>query len=176
MISIEKPAIKDVRNIQKVFYETWLATHPNENAGVTTEDIEEKFKNRFSKQAIQKRMDDIFDESENKLFLVAKDGALVVGVCKIVKKEYYDQLQAIYVLPKYQRRGIGKMFWNRVAEVIGNKKDIIVRVATYNTKAINFYKKLGFADTGKRFSEENLRMPISRSYIPEMELIIKAVK
>lgn len=176
MISIEKPTIKDVKNIQKIFYETWLATYPNEEAGITIEDIKEKFKNRFSKQAIKKRMDDILDKSGNTLFLVAKDGVSVVGVCKIVKKENNNQLQAIYVLPRYQKKGIGKMFWNNAVKFFGNKNDIIVRVATYNIQAINFYKKLGFVDTGKRFSEEKLKMPISGSYIPEMELIIKAIK
>jgi len=66
------------------------------------------------------------------------------------------------------------MMWERVKEFFGNEKDAIVEVATYNDQAINFYKKLGFVDTGKRFSQENHKMPISGAYIPEMRMIIKA--
>jgi ribosomal protein S18 acetylase RimI-like enzyme len=176
MITIEKPSVEDAKDIQQVFYETWLATYPNKEAGITEEDVEEKFNDRFSKQSIQERIKDISDKSGNKLFLVAKDGKSIVGVCRIVKNKTFNQLVAIYVLPRHQGKGIGMMFWNNAIKFFGNKKDIIVQVATYNIQAINFYKKIGFVDTGKRFSEEKLRMPISRSYIPEMEMVIKAVK
>lgn len=64
--------------------------------------------------------------------------------------------------------------WNSITT--GGEKDIIVQVATYNAQAIDFYKKLGFIDYGKRFTEEKHRMPISGRLILEMELIIKAAK
>jgi len=175
MITIKKPNIKDVKNIQEVLYKTWIATYPNSKVGITTEDIEEIFKDRFSEQNIQKRTNNILDNSENKLFLVAKNRAFVVGICRAIKKENNNQLQAIYVLPDHQRRGIGKMFWSKVVEFFGNEKNIIVQVASYNTQAIGFYKKLGFIDTGKRFANKH-QMPLSGKFIPEMELIIKAVK
>ena len=63
--------------------------------------------------------------------------------------------------------------WQQVlAEVEDNKNKIIVQVATYNTKAIEFYKKLGFKETGKNFSDERFRMK-SGSIIPETELVIE---
>ena len=174
IIKIQKPTIKDVRKIQKVFYETWLSTYPNKKAGITKEDIEEKFKNRLYRKVIQKRSEDISNISKNRLFLIAKISTLIVGVCKITKEKKYNQLEAIYVLPDYQGKGIGSLFWEKIMVFFGTKKDIIVRVAVYNKKAIEFYKKLGFTDTGKRFYEERYRMPISGKCIPEMEMIIKA--
>ena len=45
-------------------------------------------------------------------------------------------------------------------------------MATYNQKAIDFYKKLGFEETGKNFSQERFRMK-SGSIIPETELCIE---
>ena len=113
MIKIEKPTNEDIEKIQQVFYETWLATYPNADVGITPEDIEEKFKNRLSKQNIQKRINEISDESGSKLFLVAKEDGVVVGVCKVIKKEAFNELEAIYVLPNHQRKGIGKMLWNK---------------------------------------------------------------
>ena len=176
MISIQRPKKDDVREIQDVFYKTWLATYPNEEAGVTVADIEEKFKDRFSPENIEKRIKNITDVSANKLFLIAKDENDIVGVCLLRKEESYDELGAIYVLPDCQRKGIGKMFWKRAAEFFGGEKDIIVHVAVYNEKAINFYKKIGFVETGKQFKNEKHKMPISGSYIVDTEMVIKAEK
>ena len=173
MITIKKPTKEDVKGIQQVFYETWLETYPNKEAGVTIEDIEEKFKDRFSEKFIQKRTEAISNISKNQLFLIAKDENAVIGLCKAEKRESVNDLSAIYILPNYQGKGVGMMFWKKVKKFFGNKKDIIVHVATYNSQAINFYKKLGFIDTDKRFTDEKHRMPISGVFIPETELIIK---
>jgi GNAT superfamily N-acetyltransferase len=174
MITIQKPTKEDIEGIQEVFYKTWLITYPSKDVGITAGDIEEKFKGRKTSEAIQKITKLIFEATENQLFLVAKEEDSVVGVCRIEKKEMYNELMAIYVLPGYQRKGIGIMFWKKVKEFFGDEKDIVVRVATYNIQAINFYQKLGFIDTGKRFVQENFKMPISGSYIPEIELIKKS--
>lgn len=68
------------------------------------------------------------------------------------------------------------MFWKEILKFFAStdsKKDVIVHLAVYNLKAIEFYKKLGFVDTGKRFSEEAYKMPISGVIVPEMEMILK---
>jgi ribosomal protein S18 acetylase RimI-like enzyme len=174
MIKIQRPTVNDVKDIQEVFYKAWLATYPNKEAGITVEDIEERFKDRLSEQTLKKRIEDISDASENKLFLVAKEDGVVAGVCKVKKEDVYNELDAIYVSPDQQRKGIGKMLWDKAREFLGEEKDIIVHVASYNEKAINFYKKMGFADTGKRFVNEKFKMPISGACIPEIEMIIKS--
>ena len=176
MIVIQTPKKEDISGIQDVFYKTWLATYPNEEIGITKEDIIERFKNSFSEEGLKRRTNYFLNIPENELFLIAKEGPNVVGVCKFVKREKFNQLQAIYVLPKYQGKGIGFMFWEKAQEFIGDSKDIIVQVAAYNKQAISFYKKLGFIDTGKRFTDEKLKMPISGVVMPEMEMIIKNVK
>ncbi|MCC6520703.1 GNAT family N-acetyltransferase [Candidatus Nomurabacteria bacterium] len=171
-ILITKPNIpEDVIQIQEVFYRTWLETYPNEEAGITKEDIEEYYKDRLNPKTIQKRIDALSQLPPNQLFIVAKDGDKVVGVCRIVNRETCNQLQAIYVLSEYQRHGVGNMFWDKGQEFFDKSKDTIVQVATYNKKAISFYEKLGFVDTGKRFTEERHKMPISGALIPEMEMI-----
>jgi ribosomal protein S18 acetylase RimI-like enzyme len=172
MITIQKPNKEDVKDIQQVFYKTWLATYPNSDIGITVEDIEERFKNRFSEKAIQKRLDDISNKNSDKLFLVAKNNNEVVGVCRVIKEDKLNKLEAIYVLPEFQGQGIGKMFWIEALKFWNNDKIIIVQVASYNSNAIRFYERLGFVDTGKRFTDENLKMPVSGILIPEMELVI----
>ncbi len=90
----------------------------------------------------------------------------------MVRNEDYNQLKTIYVLPEFQGKGIGKMLYEEVVKFSDPEKDTIVHVATYSKQAIEFYKKLGFVDTGKRFSEERFKMK-SGAIIPEMEMILK---
>ncbi len=176
MIKIQKPEREDIIGIQEVFYKTWISTYPNKEIGITREDIEDRFKNHFSEEIIKKRTEYYLNIPKNEQVLIAKDGPSVIGICRAIKNEEFNQLQAIYVLPDYQNKGIGMLLWNKIKEFLEDDKNIIVQVATYNDKAISFYKKLGFIDTGKRFADERFRMAISGALIPEMEMIIKNVK
>ena len=172
MIEIVFPKPEDAEGIQNVFYKSWLDTYPNEKVGITVDDVEHWYKDDWNGK-LEKQRNRIINPPENQSFFIAKEDGKVVGVCRIMKHADKNQLQAIYVLPEYQRKGIGKMLWNRALEIMDLNKDTIVQVADYNKKAIDFYKKLGFIDTGKRFSDEHFRMK-SGAIIPEMELEIKA--
>lgn len=172
-ITISTPLIPDdIPDIQEVFYRTWMDTYPNKDVGITKEDIEVYFEKRNDPEYIATRANDLSHLPPTRIFFVAKHGDRVVGVSGATIREGHNQLQSIYVLPEYQGNGIGKMFWGELLKFFDPSKKIIVHVATYNTKAIAFYTKLGFADTGKRFTEERHRMPISGSLVPEMEMEI----
>lgn len=93
-------------------------------------------------------------------------------MCNGLKNKDYNELSAIYVLPKYQRLGLGYALWEEVKKFFSTEKNIIVHVASYNKKAINFYEKLGFIKTGKIFSDEKHKMR-NKAIIPETEMIIK---
>ncbi|MFA6253902.1 MAG: GNAT family N-acetyltransferase [Candidatus Paceibacterota bacterium] len=170
MIEISQAKPEDAAGAQQVFYKTWLDTYPNEECGITAADIEDRFKDRITDEGIAKMADKIANPEPNSLFLLAKDGNKIVGVCRALKNEEKNQLTAIYVLPEYQGRGVGQMFWQKVKKFFDPNKKITVEVATYNQKGISFYQQLGFVDTGRRFSPENTRMK-SGSLIPEMEMV-----
>jgi len=170
-INIGEAKPEDAAEIQQVFYETWLATYPNLDSGVTAEDVEDRFKDRLSHEGIAKRADQIANLGPGSLFLAAKDGEKIIGICILRKDETKNQLSAIYILPKYQGRGIGRMFWQEAQKFFNPGKKINVEVDVCNKRAIAFYEKLGFADTGRRFADENFRMK-SGAVIPEMEMEI----
>jgi ribosomal protein S18 acetylase RimI-like enzyme len=170
-IIIQQPKIEDIPEIQDVVYFSWLDTYPNKELGITKEDVEEQFKDRKSSESIAKATEKLANMPENQLFLVAKEKDKIVGICRTVKHPDYDELKIIYILPEYQRNGIGRMFWEKAKIFFGTDKNIIVRVANYNQKAISFYRKLGFVDTGKCFMEEKFKMPISGKIIPQTEMI-----
>ncbi len=164
---------EDIPVIQDLFYETWLDTYPNAEAGITREDVEFKFKDRHSPENIAKRSIYLAGLSADAPFYVAVVDGIVVGLARANIYPDKNQLQAIYVLPKFQGQGIGKKLWQKVGESFNPQLPTIVHVATYNQKAISFYKKLGFQETGKQFSEERHRMK-SGNIIPETEMVMAA--
>jgi len=172
-IKITDARPEHVEGIQEVFYKAWLGTYPNAEHGITVDDVEDRFKDRMSDDRLNKRRENIASPDSNNKFLIALDGDTVVGVCRAKKEELINRLGAIYVLPEYQSKGVGTMLWQEVRSFFDPTKDIVVSVAVYNQKAVGFYSKLGFVDTGKRFTEERLRMK-SGALLPEMEMRISA--
>lgn len=166
------PAVpSDAEGISRVVHDTWLATYPNEEAGITKEDIEEQMKNRQSPEEVEKTRARILANDPNKRIFVAKEKDSVVGFSTLNKEDQFNQLKAIYILPEFQGRGVGKKLWSEILKATdGDGKKIIVHVATYNKNAIEFYKRLGFKETGKEFSDERFRMK-SGNVIPETELV-----
>lgn len=159
------------KQIGEVFDKTWLATYPNEEYGITVDDILDYIEKRH-KRIKESKEDRIKNPLKGETFLIAKIGTKIVGVCRVVVKDDRNQLQAIYILPEYQCKGIGSMFWQEVQKYINPAKDFYVELAVYNKNALEFYKKLGFVDTGRRMMEEKHRMK-SGNIIPEMEMVIK---
>lgn len=163
---------EDVKGMQEVFYKTWLDTYPNEEIGITVDDIEDRYKDRLTKESLAKRAESIANLPKDHKLFFAKEGDRVVGVCRVVNRPDVNQLQAIYVLPEYQGRGVGKLLWEEAKKNFDQNKDTIVQVVTYNKKAIEFYKKLGFKDMGKRFQDDHFTMK-SGAKLPEMEMVIE---
>lgn len=162
-----------IEGAQEVFYRAWLHTYPNEAVGVTVADIEDRFKSRHEPERIQKRQRDVATLGSDKKYLIALDGTQVVGVCRAEKSDKENRLNAIYILPEYQGQGIGTLLWRGLQSFFDPTKNILVGVATYNDKAISFYKKLGFRDTGRRYTDERLELA-SGANIPQMDMIIEA--
>jgi len=173
-IMIAEATPEDAKGIQEVFYETWLDTYPNEEIGISAEDIKEKNKNGLTEEEIRRRAEKLEFPPDGQYFLVAKDNLRVVALCSIETLDK-NQLQAIYVLPEYQGKGIGHLLWDEARKKFDPDKDIFVNVATYNKKTISFYEKLGFEDTGKRYSDEQYKMK-SGAIIPTMDMVLKVEK
>jgi ribosomal protein S18 acetylase RimI-like enzyme len=173
-IKICEPTVEDAIGSIEVQYQAWLATYPNEKVGVTIEDIKDRYKKAFEGERLEKRKKLITHPEQNEKFIIAKEGEKVVGMCYGDIQEDKNQLRAIYILPEYHGQGIGTKLWEAILPLFDKNKDTYVEVADYNEKAINFYRKLGFVDTGKRFQEERFRMK-SGAIIGEMEMVLRAI-
>lgn len=164
---------EDVEGATTVLYKTWLETYPNERLGITKEDIEESYKGHFEEESIKRLQEKIKKLPSNEKRIVAVLDNRIAGVGSLVKHEGYNEFKTIYVLPEYQGKGIGKRLWNELKNFLDPTKDTTVEVADYTTDTIEFYKKLGFVDTGKRFTDDRFTFK-SGAFIPEMEMKISA--
>jgi ribosomal protein S18 acetylase RimI-like enzyme len=174
-IQILKAKPEDVKEIAGVYYKTWLATYPNKKYRITAEDIKYQYRNRNKKEALERRKEEIRHPKKNIKRFVAKLNKKVIGLCNVIIDDKQNQLKAIYVLPEYHGKGIGYMLWQKTKKYFNPKNKTIVCVATYNKKAIEFYKKLGFVKTGKHFKDEKFKMR-NGAMIPEIEMILKKEK
>ena len=175
MIEIREAKPKDAKSIIVTTYKTWLDSYPNKDLGITASDIRTMFKDRLRKSNIEKLENDIRKKLKNKLFLVALDKNNIIGSCFLLKDSDKNILKTIYVLPRYQRAGVGKMFWQEALNFFNNKNDIEVSVASYNKKAIDFYNKLGFINAGKTLNQKRFVFESGAS-IPEITMVFKGKK
>lgn len=163
---------KDVRGMHEVRFNTWLATYPNKELGITEDDVRYQLRDLFTEEGLEKTAGRLRNPAAGEAMFFAKDGDRVIGFCGIKESEEENRLSSIYVLPEYQGKGIGKKLWQTVAPLFNPEKDTFVRVASYNMQAIDFYKRLGFTDTGRRWLDEKYRLK-SGAIIPEMELVLR---
>lgn len=60
-----------------------------------------------------------------------------------------SEIMAIYILKKYQKKGIGYALMQEALKCI-TKRKVILFVLEGNSNAINFYKRIGFIFTGHK--------------------------
>ena len=172
-IKILDQTSEDVLEVTHLLRDTWLETYPNEEQGITREDILSRYdeNNPRHQQRIAERMEKLKGgQADPEIHSwVAKDGEKIVGFCSAYKRDH-ARIQAIYVLPEYQGKGVGAKLMQTALEWIGEGKDVYIDVASYNQKAISFYEKFGFKKTGREFTDEMFRFP-SGAIIPETEMV-----
>jgi ribosomal protein S18 acetylase RimI-like enzyme len=156
---------EDIEGILRVQKETWLATYPNEAHGITLEDI----KNRdWDNPEKVERWKQSLQNSEIHVW-VAEDSGAIVGFCNGNKTDGEHRLRAIYVLPEAQGKGIGSRLAEQCFAWLGNEKEILVDVVSYNEQAISFYKKLGFEGNDLVLETELFVLP-SGIKLPEIRM------
>jgi GNAT superfamily N-acetyltransferase len=170
MIKVTGAITEDVYGIRRVQRLTWLETYPNEELGITREDVASRFvldDTEEGKKKMEERKKRLADP--NAPTWVAKDGDEVIGFC-IASKGDENRVGAIYLLPEYQGQGIGRKLMETALSWLGDEKDIYIDVASYNHKAIRFYEKFGFTPSGRDISNPVAALPSGKT-IPEIEMV-----
>jgi ribosomal protein S18 acetylase RimI-like enzyme len=169
MITISKPKYEDAEAIYEIIKASWYATYIDEKIGITKEDVDAEYTPEIKVSQIKALHNRAENPKDEDVSLIAKDDEKVVGYIRFkIHLEFIEWL-SLYAHPEYFGKGIGTMLWQEASKLLPTNKPITVEVATY-TKAVDFYKKLGFVDTGERSAEHV--MQVSKTPMPIMKLIL----
>ena len=136
-ISLAQPG--DERAVSEVMYKAWLFAYPNKERGITEDDIHDRWGKAFSEERLAKRRAEFSSPSEKEKVLVAKLNGKIVGMCRAIKEDGGNRIQAIYVDPEVRGKGTGRALWEAAQKFFDPGKDVYVDVVDYNAQAIGFY-------------------------------------
>ena len=171
-ITIERATTQDAEAVSELLRKTWLDTYPNVEAGITVEDIRLRTEGENGERIpknIERWRESIEINDGTKAVFVAKLNRKVVGMTAPGIIDGQRRIGAMYVLPETQGKGIGGMLMQKALEWHGNTDSIYLLVASYNQKAIGFYKHFGFVQTDKDVVDKgNI---YGNVLIPEIEMV-----
>lgn len=137
-IEIRPVTPPDVPAIAALAREIWQATYPGI---ITQEQIDFMLEQRYGHE----RLYDDLEELHKWLFQAFHEGRRVgFAFAEIYKGEF--KLDKLYIHPDVQRRGVGGLLIEHVAELARKQgyPCVILQVNKRNEKAINSYMKYGF--------------------------------
>ncbi len=163
---------KDISAIRSVQRQTWLETYPNKALGITRSDIADKFAHDDSPAGRPLWLAERVAQFGNARYnaWVARAEGEVVGYCIAEKEQTQNRIKALYILPAFQKQGIGTALVDVASTWLGADKKIYINVASYNARAIAFYQARGFEKTNVSVSDEVATLP-SNKVIPEIEMV-----
>jgi ribosomal protein S18 acetylase RimI-like enzyme len=172
-----RPAVPDdAEGVSRVNVQTWLATYPNDELGITAELLRVHLEGATGEKTAAKiaRIRRSIEEptaggSHGASYVAAYGGAIVGYTRPLVTGEGRHRVGALYVLPAFHGRGIGHLLLERNLAWHGDEQAVYLHVATYNEHAIRFYQRHGFVLTGEEGHDDVAAIGDVR--IPEIEML-----
>ena len=150
MISIIKANIKDYKSIVKIGKVSVSEAH---KGSCPPEDLSEYIQCNYNDSAIKKELSDV-----NNIYHLLYFNENAVGFLKIILNakhpnitlENVVKLDRIYLLKEFQNLKLGFELLNHTIAFSKNNQQSAIWLFTWigNTKAINFYEKIGFEIIG----------------------------
>lgn len=150
-IEIIKTTDKEIAQLQKIGRETFYETFASYNK---EDDMNKYLNESFSYNKLAK---EIADKNVAYYFSILNNQ--VVGYLKLnfghsqteLKDNKAIEIERIYVLRKFQGKKVGQMLYEKAMQVAQQKSASYIWLGVWerNSRAINFYKKNGFAEFDK---------------------------
>ncbi len=136
-IAIRRIAADELPVVQKIANDTW----PTAFAGVIERhQIEIMLNDIYDLDMLQNDMDAL-----GHVFWVARHGHQDAGFVSSFKADDVTWIKKLYILPSKQGLGIGRALMGTAKEFFAPQRALSLNVNNGNVKAIEFYKKYGFA-------------------------------
>ena len=149
-INIKKCTFEDLGLLQEISVETFNETFKNQNSH---ENMKAYLERAFTFTQLEKELSNISSEF---YFIYSNEevaGYLKVNVNDAQSEKMGDdslEIERIYIRGTFHKKGFGKYLITKAAELAleRNKAKIWLGVWENNERAITFYKKMGFVQTG----------------------------
>ncbi len=177
-VIISKAILEDAESITSIQAITWLATYPNAELSISEESIRKRIEGTNGERIASRieKWRSIIASSGSKTgqTYIARINDKVVGFGSArITEANQRMIGALYVLPEAQGRGVGRKLMQKVLGWLGSNQDIYVTVASYNHKAIKFYKSFGFRVTDRPV-EDTAAQVSGDIEIPEIEMVLNS--
>lgn len=170
-VVISKATFEDAEGIQELTKDASKGMY--ELCGWSTKEIDNHFSPEKMKEGVDKLRKAITTFTGSDILFVAKDGSgNIIGCCFAEKGKDVNKIEAVFVLPVYQGCGLGKKLYEKACELLNVNNDTVLDVFSLNSKAIGFYKRLGFIETSKKSFDERFtdsagkRLEITEMILP----------
>jgi ribosomal protein S18 acetylase RimI-like enzyme len=155
-IKILKAEIKDAESIQALTVESSNGMYSL--CGWSKKEINNHFNPEKVKEGSERLRNCIPTFTNNDVLLVAKNmNDKIIGYCFATKEKSENRIEAVYLTEEYQGTGLAKKLFDAASELLDPKNETYLDVFSLNSKAINFYRKLGFYETGKKHLDERFQ-------------------
>ena len=144
MITVQPARVDEVLQIKQVLTETWIDTYCT---FIPVEVIHKITALWHSPETLAAEI-----ESENVYFALAKDeDNAILGLLSAARRDNgIVAIGRLYVLPSYQRRGIGAVLVDACIAAYPGARQLRLEVEAENAKGLAFYRKQGFKELARK--------------------------
>ncbi|MEI7777703.1 MAG: GNAT family N-acetyltransferase [bacterium] len=152
-VRISRAVVDDAEGIQSLISEASKGMY--ELCGWSEKEIIERFNPEVIREGAEKIGKSIATFTESDILFVAKDeSGNIVGCCFAERRQDINKIEAVYVSKEFQGTGLSRKLFDEAYRLLNPNNNTTLDVFSLNSKAVNFYKKLGFSETGKKFFDE----------------------
>ena len=150
---VPEPAqLGDIDGIHRVHSEVYASTYANQEHGISAEALTAYMARNTQRRLTIWRML-LAGPTPHGVFVVRAAGAVVGFGAATVGADRASIIQALYVLPGHQRRGIGSALLHRAVNWHSAYSPVFAYAVPY-TPAVKFYERRSFARTGRDISHQ----------------------
>lgn len=156
LIQVRNATTNDILSIQQVAHVTWHHAYEHSMRPDTRAQVLAEF---YSEESLARSL-----ERKGAVFLVAEEQDRIIGFLQALPRPRSGyEITRIYVLPQWQRKGVGSQLYAALAEQLPTQP-LWTLVQRDDQAAIAFFKKHGFGQ------QRELELPVFGETLPFVEL------
>jgi ribosomal protein S18 acetylase RimI-like enzyme len=142
----EIPTETDLVAMIKLYQKSWLDIYASKENGVSKDWVKERTDAWFmpEKQIKRKKaLQDQITHPDTQYIRIVRETDKIIAIIHCSKKEE-QHMDALYVDTKFHGTGLAYQLMDEAMKWLDLMKSVSLEVASYNQRAINFYRKYGF--------------------------------